>query len=122
MSEPLTPRHRFRVASHSKSFTAAGIMKLREQGKLHLDAPAGDYVKGLHKESARARIGQLLSHSAGFVRDGLDSGYFLDRKPFFNEQELRGGSGLTAADHPARHALQIFEPRLRPARPDHRRG
>ena len=28
---PLTPRHLFRVASHSKSFTAAGIMKLREQ-------------------------------------------------------------------------------------------
>src|SRR3954471_6479672 len=27
---PMTPRHRFRVASHSKSFTAAGIMKLRE--------------------------------------------------------------------------------------------
>jgi D-alanyl-D-alanine carboxypeptidase len=26
----LTPRHRFRVASHSKSFTAAGIMALRE--------------------------------------------------------------------------------------------
>ena len=27
----LTPRHRFRVASHSKSFTAAGILKLREK-------------------------------------------------------------------------------------------
>lgn len=29
-SEPLTPRHRFRIASHSKSFAAAGIMKLRK--------------------------------------------------------------------------------------------
>lgn len=86
--EPLTPRHRFRVASHSKSFTATGVMKLRDQGKLHLDALAGDYVKGLHKQNARARIAQLLSHSAGFVRDGLDSGYFLDRRPFFNQQEL----------------------------------
>lgn len=86
--EPLTPRHRFRVASHSKSFAAAGVMKLRDQGKVHLDAQAGDYVKGLHKQSARARIGQLLSHSAGFVRDGLDSGYFLDRRPFFGQQEL----------------------------------
>jgi Beta-lactamase len=38
---PLTPRHRFRVASHSKSFTAAGIMKLRERGKLHLDDAVG---------------------------------------------------------------------------------
>ena len=35
--EKLTPRHRFRIASHSKSFTAAGIMKLRERRKLRLD-------------------------------------------------------------------------------------
>ena len=87
--EPMTPRHRFRVASHSKSFTAAGLMKLRDQDKVHLDARVGDYVKGLHASNARVRIGQLLSHSAGFVRDGLDSGYFLDRRPFFNERELR---------------------------------
>src|SRR5688572_9587130 len=40
--EPMTPRHRFRVASHSKSFTAAGVMKLRENDKVHLDARAGD--------------------------------------------------------------------------------
>lgn len=37
--ERLTPRHRFRVASHSKTFTAAGVMKLREHGKLKLDDP-----------------------------------------------------------------------------------
>src|SRR5262249_20690913 len=29
--EELTPRHRFRIASHTKSFTAAAILKLREQ-------------------------------------------------------------------------------------------
>ena len=48
--EKLTPRHRFRIASHSKSFTAAGIMKLREQRKLRLDDPVGQYVKGLHPQ------------------------------------------------------------------------
>ena len=32
--EELTPRHRYRVASHSKVFTSSGIMKLREQGKI----------------------------------------------------------------------------------------
>jgi CubicO group peptidase (beta-lactamase class C family) len=37
--EPLTPRHRFRVASHSKSFISAAIMKLRDQRKLRLDDP-----------------------------------------------------------------------------------
>src|SRR6516162_2819685 len=49
----LTPRHRFRVASHSKSFTAAGILKLREAGKLRLDDPVGEHVDGLHATVAR---------------------------------------------------------------------
>lgn len=77
----LTPRHRLRIASHSKTFTAAGVMLLREQGKVGLDDPIGRYVDGLHKDLARARIGELLSHSAGVTRDGPDAGQFLDRRP-----------------------------------------
>ena len=57
--EKLTPRHRFRIASHSKSFTAAGIMKLREQRKLRLDDPVGQYVKGLHR-----RVAELLPRTS----------------------------------------------------------
>src|SRR5580658_7204172 len=45
--EAMTPRHRFRVASHSKSFTATAILKLREQGRLKLDDAVGGYVAGL---------------------------------------------------------------------------
>jgi len=86
---PLTPRHRLRVASHSKSFTAAGIMRLREQGKLRLDDPAGKYVRGLHRKVAEATLAQLLSHSAGIIRDGTDSGQWTDRRPFLDEAELR---------------------------------
>src|SRR5690242_11616632 len=78
----LTARHRFRVASHSKSFTAAGIMKLREAGRLRLDDPAGRHVKRLHPAIARTTIAQLLSHSAGIIRDGTDSGHWVDRRPF----------------------------------------
>jgi len=80
--EDLTPRHRFRVASHSKSFTAAGIMRLREQGKLKLDDTAGQFVDDLHRDVARVTVAQLLSHSAGLIRDGGDSGFFADRRPF----------------------------------------
>src|SRR4051794_39747089 len=86
--EKLTPRHRFRIASHSKSFTAAGIMKLREQRKLRLDDPVGLYVKGLHPQVAQTTIAQLLSHSAGLTRDGADAGQFGDRKPYLSEKEL----------------------------------
>jgi CubicO group peptidase (beta-lactamase class C family) len=85
----MTPRHRFRVASHSKSFTSAGIMKLREQGRLRLDDPAGRHVDGLHPEIARATLAQLLSHTAGIIRDGTDAGQWTDRRPFRNEAELR---------------------------------
>ncbi len=87
--EALTPRHRFRVASHSKSFTAAAVMKLREQGRLKLDDEAGTYVKGLHPAIARATIAQLLSHTAGIFRDGLDSAYWAGRAPFSSEAQLR---------------------------------
>ncbi len=80
--EPLTPRHRFRVASHSKSFAATAILLLREAGRLRLDDPLGRHLPGLHREAAEATIAQCLSHTAGLVRDGADSGFFTDRRPF----------------------------------------
>jgi CubicO group peptidase (beta-lactamase class C family) len=86
--EKLTPRHRFRIASHSKSFTAAGVMKLRERRKLRLDDPAGQSVKDLHPKVAETTIAQLLSHSAGLTRDGADSGQFADRRPYLSQTEL----------------------------------
>jgi len=86
--EKLTPRHRFRIASHSKSFTAAGIMKLREKRKLRLDDPVGQYVGGLHHQVAETTIAQILSHSAGLVRDGTAAGQFTDSRPFLSTGEL----------------------------------
>jgi D-alanyl-D-alanine carboxypeptidase len=87
--ELLTPRHRFRVASHSKTFTATAVMKLREQGRWGLDDPIGRYVPGLQAEVAAATLAQLLSHTAGLVRDGRDSGQWADRRPFLDEAEMR---------------------------------
>ncbi len=84
----LTRRHRFRVASHSKSFTAAAVMKLREKDALRLDDPVGRYVSGLDRAVADATIAQLLSHSAGLVRDGLDCGQWTDQRPFLSREEI----------------------------------
>ncbi|MGI9509411.1 MAG: serine hydrolase domain-containing protein, partial [Geminicoccaceae bacterium] len=89
LQEPMTPRHRFRIASHSKSFTAAGIMKLKEQGRLRLEDPAGDHVSNLDRDISKATLGQLLSHCAGTVRDGPDGGQFLDRRAFLRTEELK---------------------------------
>jgi D-alanyl-D-alanine carboxypeptidase len=87
--EALTPRHRFRVASHSKSFTAAAVLRLRDQGRLQLDDPIGRHVGGLHRDVATVTLGQLLSHSAGLVRDGADAGQWAERRPFLDEAALR---------------------------------
>jgi len=87
--EKLTARHRFRVASHSKSYTAAGVLKLREQGKLKLDDTVGQYLPGkLNAKTARVTLQQLLSHSAGLRRDGKDDGYFADRRAFPQIDEI----------------------------------
>ena len=61
--ERLTERHRFRVASHSKTFTAAGILKLKEQGRLRLEDAAGSFPH-------RAQSGDRCRHdrSACFAR------------------------------------------------------
>jgi len=85
----LTPRHRFRVASHSKSFTTAGVLKLREQRRLTLDDPVGKYVADLHPQVAAITLGQLLAHGGGVVRDGADAGQWSLRRPFIDEGELR---------------------------------
>lgn len=95
----LTPRHRFRVASHSKTFTAAAVLRLRELGCWQLDDAVGRYVGGLHPQVADATLAQLLSHGAGLVRDGADAAQWSDRGPFLDEAALRadlvGGPVIT---------------------------
>ena len=72
---PVTADSRFRIASMSKAFTALAILKLRDQGKLSLDALAETYVpemKGWRyptTDSPRIRVADLLHHTAGFVED-----------------------------------------------------
>ena len=103
--ERLTPKHRFRVASHSKTFTAAGVMKLVEAGKLRLDDPAGRYVDGLAPQIGAVTLAQLLSHTAGVRRDGADAGQWSDRRSFLSEAELR----VDLAHAAERTALESFD-------------
>src|ERR1700694_3528796 len=46
----LTPQHIYRVASHSKMFTATAIMQLVEQGRLRLDDRAAVCLPWLSAE------------------------------------------------------------------------
>lgn len=87
--EALTPRHRFRVASHSKTFTATALMRLRELRRLQLDDPVGRHVGGLRADVGALPLSQLASHSAGLVRDGVDATQWSLHRPFLDEAALR---------------------------------
>jgi len=73
--QPVDVDSRFRIASMSKAFTAMAILKLRDEGKLSLDAPAETYVPEMKgwkyptRDSRRIRVRDLLNHVAGFVTD-----------------------------------------------------
>lgn len=45
---PVTPETLFRMGSTTKMFTAAALVTLAHEGRLKLEAPVGEYVKGLH--------------------------------------------------------------------------
>ncbi|WP_332766497.1 serine hydrolase domain-containing protein [Phenylobacterium sp.] len=72
---PVTPDSVFRIASMSKNFTALAVLKLRDEDKLSLDAPAETLVpelKGLKyptTDSPKIRVRDLLNHTGGFVTD-----------------------------------------------------
>ncbi|HZI17360.1 MAG TPA: serine hydrolase domain-containing protein [Pyrinomonadaceae bacterium] len=64
---PVTPEMLFRVGSVTKMLTAAVFVSLAEEMKVALDAPFGDFVKGLGPRLSRTTPRQLLSHTAGVI-------------------------------------------------------
>jgi D-alanyl-D-alanine carboxypeptidase len=61
---PVTPDTAFAVASMSKTFTAALILELVDEGSLGLDTPAARYLPDEHLDP-RITIRMLLDHTSG---------------------------------------------------------
>ncbi len=75
--KPMTPATQFRMASHSKLFTATAIMQLREQGKVRLDDPVVKYlpwfqVKPAAEDDPPITVEDLLMHGSGLPREAGD--------------------------------------------------
>ncbi|MFX0091692.1 MAG: serine hydrolase domain-containing protein [Candidatus Hodarchaeota archaeon] len=91
--ERLTDRHLFRIASHSKLFTATAIMKLYYEEKLSIDDRVSKYLPWFTSETDKnmqqIRIRHLLSHSSGITRDGTTGHWikyeFPDKKEIINQ-------------------------------------
>jgi D-alanyl-D-alanine carboxypeptidase len=67
-SRPVTTSTSFAIASISKTFTAALILALAEEGRIDLNAPVRTYLPMLKKVGPRVLVRQLLDHTSG-LRD-----------------------------------------------------
>ena len=72
--EPVNADTVFRMASLTKSFTALAALKLRDEGKLVLDEPLGEYLPelrlvGLAADAPAPSVRQLLTMTSGLPYD-----------------------------------------------------
>jgi D-alanyl-D-alanine carboxypeptidase len=80
----MRPHHLFRVASVTKTFTAASILRLYEQGRLGLDDPIArhlpaEYVTVLRNDGYAVddiTVRHLLTHTSGIFDYATDPRYF----------------------------------------------
>ncbi len=74
---PIRPQTRFEFASITKTFVAAAILRLAEEGRLSLDDTVGHWLPTLNCSniSPAITIRQLLSHRSGAYNFGDDAAF-----------------------------------------------
>jgi D-alanyl-D-alanine carboxypeptidase len=74
---PIRPQTRFEFASITKSFVAAAILRLAEEGRLSLEDTVGHWLPTLNCSNVppAITIRQLLSHRSGAYNFGDDSAF-----------------------------------------------
>ncbi len=95
-----TPETQYRVGSITKTFTAASIIALRDEGKLALDDPLGRHVPdAAHGELT---IRRMLAHVSGLQREFADEMWeSLEDPP--REELLAGLAGAERVLEPGAH-------------------
>jgi CubicO group peptidase (beta-lactamase class C family) len=84
--EPATLDHAYRIGSITKTFTAIAIMRMRDEGRLDLDAPLRSK---LPEFPPGATFRQALSHSTGLQREPPGEIWESLRPP--DREQLVGG-------------------------------
>ncbi|MDE2972705.1 MAG: serine hydrolase, partial [Acidobacteriota bacterium] len=77
--DPMTPMSEdsiFRIASHSKLFTAISVLRERDAGTLRLDDPITEHlpwfdIENRHPEARAVTVRHLLTHTAGLPRESI---------------------------------------------------
>jgi CubicO group peptidase (beta-lactamase class C family) len=67
------------IASATKQFSAAAVMRLREKGLLRLDEPIGRYLTDAPADKAALTLDQVMSHTSGLTPGDLSEDFALDK-------------------------------------------
>ena len=70
-SRPIRPDSLFEIASISKQFTAAAVLKLQMQGKLDIGEPINRHFKGVPKDKREITVHHLLTHTSGLSKKAI---------------------------------------------------
>lgn len=71
---PNTPETLFEIASATKQFTAAAILRLCQEGRLTLDDPIDRYLPSVPEHSRAITVRHLLQHTSGIPGSNSSGG------------------------------------------------
>jgi D-alanyl-D-alanine carboxypeptidase len=81
---PMPADAMFEIGSVTKQFTAAAILKLRDEGKLSLDDDITKWLPALDTRGNKVTVRQLLDHTSGMVGfEAIPDFQQLSRNPSF---------------------------------------
>jgi D-alanyl-D-alanine carboxypeptidase len=108
--EPLTARHTFRIASNTKTYVAAAVLRLAEDGRLRLDAPLSAYLPADQAALLAAdgydldaiTLRHVLSHTAGLADHSGDDRY--------GEAIIADPQHGWTRDEQVRRCVELFDP------------
>ncbi len=92
LMKPLALNSRFRLASVSKQFTAAAILRLQDEGRLSVWDPVCKYIQPCPPAWAPIRLHHLLSHTSGIPDLMARPGWGLRRVTPASPEELTADS------------------------------
>lgn len=72
--KPNTPDTLFEIASTTKQFTAAAVMRLVQDGKLKLDDPISKHLPGIPDDCKAITVEHLLRHTSGIPGENSQGG------------------------------------------------
>ena len=115
----------FRIASNTKTMTAAVIVQLAQEGKLKFSDPVSKYVAGV-PNGDNITIAELLDMRSGLYNytsaPEFSASIEHDMTKSLDSGRIVGHSVRAAAQLRARYGVRIQQYQLRAARPHHREG